>query len=279
MKRALAAGVAALAVGLAATLHASPARAAFELRDASPAALGGVSIDLESESMFEAARLHRGGLRLGASHSALYQVEGLAQERAWIGGEWRWGSISITYSRVGVAGAAESSARVAIQESRASAVELELDAERLDLSIDGEAREGGMTLGGAARARASFPRFDLEVGVAADRILQSRGLDRLSVTPSVPIAVRLRSGSAAVGWVDRWGGDGRRSPRLVLDLPLGGSARLRLGRGELPGRTGAALAVRLRAMEVSAGRMDQSSGEVITGFAVGLVTARAGGGR
>jgi hypothetical protein len=219
------------------------------------------------------------GIWLGASHSSLYQVEGLVQERAWVGVEGRRGAVSLAYAKVGVPGAVESSARLALRESGKRAVTVELDAERLDLAIDGEPREGGWAFGGAARAHVSFPRFELEIAVAADRILQSGGLDRLAVPPSVPLSIRIRSGGAAAAWVDRWDGGGRRSPRLVIDLPVTGAARLRLGRGEAPGRIGAALAVRWGRVEVSAGRMDQSSGGVITGAAIGLIPPVAGGGR
>ena len=266
-----------LGAGLLVVPHA--ARGAFELRDASPAALGAVSIDLESESLFDARDLDRGGIRLGASHASLYQVDGLVQDRAWIGIEGRRGSVSLVCARVGVPGAAESSARLTLRESGAGAVTLELDAERLDLVLDGEPREGGWALGGAARARVSLPRVDLEVAVAADRLLRSGGLDRLDVPPAVPFSIRLRSGGAAAAWVDRWDGTGRQSPRIVLDVPVTAAAVLRFGRGESPGRIGAALAVRWRRIEVSAGRMDQSSGGVITAVAVRLAPLAPGRGR
>jgi len=266
----------ALAAGL---LVPRAANAAFELRDASPAALGGVSIDLESESVLDAKGRPPGGIRLGASHSSLYQVDGLVQERARVEMEGRRGSVSLAYSRVGAPGAVESSARLTLRESGARVVALELNAERLDLALDEEPRQGGWAFGGAARARVSSPRFDLEIAVAADRVLQSGGLDRLAVAPSVPLSIRLRSGGAAAAWVDRWDGSGRRSPRIVLDVPIAGTARLRLGRGESPGRIGAALAVRWGRIEVSAGRLDQSAGGVITGAAVDLTPSAAAGGR
>ena len=256
-----------------------PARAAFELRDASPAALGAVSIDLDSQSLFDEAEPGRGGIRLGASHASLYQVDGLVQDRAWAAIEGRRGSVSLACARVGVPGTTESSARLTLRESGARLVGLELNAERLDLALDGEPHEGGWAFGGAARARVSLPQLDLEVAVAADRVLRSAGLDRLGVPPSVPFSIRLRTGGAAAAWVDRWDGTGRRSPRLVLDLPVGGAARLRLGRGEAPGRIGAALAIRWRRIEVSAGRMDQSAGGVITGAALGMAPPAAFGSR
>ena len=266
-------------VAFAAGLIAPPeARGAFELRDASPAALGAVSIDLESEWLLDAVGPSR-GIRAGASHASLYQVDGLAQDRAWVGIEGRRGSVSLVYARVGVSGAAESSARLMLGESAARSIALELDAERLDLALDGEPQEGGWAFGGAARARVSLPRVDLEVAVAADRVLQSGGLRRLDVPPSVPFSIGLRSGGATAAWVDRWDGTGRRSPRLVLELPVVGAARLRLGRGESPGRIGAALTIRWRRIEVSAGRMDQSAGGVITAAEVELAPAIAGGGR
>jgi hypothetical protein len=251
------------------------AHAAFELRDASPEALGAVSVDVASEPMFDAVGSRRAGIRFGASHSSLYQVEGLAQERVWAGIDGRRASVSLAYAKVGVPGVVESSARLALRESAAHAVALEVDAERLDLALDGEPRDGGWAFGGTVRARVSFPRFDLEISVAADRILQSAGLDRLAVAPSVPVTIRPAGGRGR-GAVTP-GGTGRRSPRLVLDVPVTGAARLRFGRGEAPGRIGAALAIHLSRIEVSAGRMDQSAGGWITGVAIGLVPA--GGGR
>ncbi|HET9940022.1 MAG TPA: hypothetical protein VFR25_02875, partial [Candidatus Eisenbacteria bacterium] len=64
-----AAAVRPLAVTLAAALaFTSPARAAFEVRDGSPAALGAASLDLESVPFFEPA-----GFAASASHTTLYQ--------------------------------------------------------------------------------------------------------------------------------------------------------------------------------------------------------------
>ena len=274
---------AALRVALAAiasTTAPGPALAAFELRDASPAALGAVSTDLAAEQpMFADPPASHLCVRMSASHASLYQTDGLSADRVQLCAEGRPGSISISYARVGVPGAGESSLRFAMRESEANSIALELGVERLDLALDGEEREGGWAFGAAARARVSLSRVGLEIGIGADRLLRDGGLDRLAATSSLPVSIRLRAGGAAASWVDRWEGDGRRSPRFVLDLPIAGVASIRLGRGESPGRVGAAVAVRLRRVEVSAGRLDLSSGGVVTGAALGLVPSADAGGR
>lgn len=260
--------VALLMVAILATIVAAPgvARAAFEVRDTSPAALGAVSIDLDAAPMFDPREGERGGVRVGASHAALYQVEGLAADLAWVGVETGHVTASATYAQVGSPGARENRARVVLRE-RGGSIDLELSVERLQMALEGEPRGGGWTLGAGARTRVVLPRFDLEVSISADRLRRSSGLERFGVTPSIPVTVRIRTNVAALAWVDRWEGDGRRSPRWVLDLPLAGAAWFRLGLGEKPARMGVAFAVRWRRARVSVGRLDQSAGGVISAAA------------
>lgn len=269
--------VARLAVVMIAAIVATPgaARAAFEVRDASPAALGAVSLDLDAAPMFEAGEVERAGVRAGASHAALYQVEGLAADLAWVAVDVGRGAASVSWAQVGVPGVRENRARVALRERGGGSVDLELSVERLDMALEGEPRGGGWAFGGGARTHVTFPRFNIEFSIAADRLLRSSGLRRFDVTPSVPVALRIRTNVAALAWVDRWEGDGRRSPRWVLDLPLARAASIRLGLGEKPGRIGAALAVRWGRAQVSVGRLDQSMGGVISAAALELV-AREG---
>jgi hypothetical protein len=75
-------GGAAHAVALALAVVAFPAlaRAAFEVRDTSPAALGAASLDIVADPFFETV-----GLAASASHVTLYQADGLTSERATIG--------------------------------------------------------------------------------------------------------------------------------------------------------------------------------------------------
>lgn len=251
---------------------AVPALAAFELRDASPAALGAASPDLAAEPMFSAATLDSTGFRVGGSHASLYQIDGLTAECVSAALETRPLSLNFSYSQVGIPGAREFTARVAIGERDGRRIALRLNAERLDFVIEGEAPTGGWALGGAARARITLTRFDVEVQMAADRVLLSGDLSRLGVAPSLPFAFRIWAGNASVAWVDRWERDGRLSPRLVLDMPLGPAARIRFGRGDSPGRTGVSLAIRLKRLELSMGRLDDSSGGVVSGAALSTLS-------
>jgi hypothetical protein len=235
-------------------------------------------MDRDAEPMFGTTAGSPVGVRFGASHASLYEIDGLSADGITVGVECRRASVEFSYARVGVPGVGESRARITVRESSAKPIALEVDAERLDLALEEETTVGGWAFGAAARARISLPRANLEITIAADRLYRSGDLGRLAVTPSVPVSIRIRSGGASVSWIDRWEGDGRRSPRLVLDIPIASVARIRLGRGEAPVRIGAALALRVKRLEVSAGRLDQSTGGVITGAAIEFVTPIACGG-
>ena len=266
-------------VAMLVVANAMPVWAAFEVRDASPAALGAVSVDLDVEPVRVAEEGERFGLFMGASHAALYQVEGLTVERVTIGWEGRVGSASFYYSQVGVPGAREGRARIAVREASGKRIALGLELERLDIALEGEPQVDGWAAGGGVRARLPLGRFDLEVSAAANRLFRSSEIDRLGVSPSVPISIGLRSEFAVARWADRWEGDGRRSPRLVLDVPLARAAWVRFGHGESPGRVGAALGVRLGRVEFSTGRLDASAGGVVSAAALRLLPPRAQGGR
>ncbi len=262
--------------GLIASLALGPegARAAFELRDATPAALGAASADMEPEPMFESTGESRAGLLVSASHASLFQVEGLAADRAAATLQARSISLDLSYSQVGFAAARERRVRLSIQERGARPIAIALDVERLELALEGEPKAEGWAMGGQVRGFRALRSLDLEVAVGADRILRTEGARRLGIGGSLPFAIRVRTRGAALAWVDRWESDGRRSPRLILDFPLGEAARVRLGRGEAPGRIGAAFAVRLNRLEASVGRLDVSDGGVITGVGVALRAPR-----
>ena len=266
-----------LAVAIVAMLlAASPARAAFEVRDGSPAALGAASLDLAPVPFFEPA-----GFAASASHTALYQSEGLTSERATIGFAGRAARVSATWNQLGFPGAREHVLRLDVGETGTRAGLLSVAAERLTLVVDGEPSQGGLAAGVSVLARVALPRGSLECVVACDRLARTAGLADLGVAPSVPFALRIRSDAMALAWMDRWEANGRASPRLVLDLALGPAACVRIARGMAPRRSGAAIALRRGRIEVSAGRLDLDDGGSVGGVALALIAPDRGprGGR
>jgi len=258
---------AALVLALAAVAVPAGAGAAFEVRDTSPAALGAASLDVAAGPFFE-----RTGLAASASHATLYQADGLTSERATIAFGGRAARVSATWNQLGFPGAREHAVRLEVEETGSRALLLSLVAERLALAIDGEPSRGGFTVGASILARATLPRGSVEWVLSGDRIARTAGLGDLGVEPSVPFALRLRSGVLTLAWMDRWEASGRTSPRLVLDLTLGRAARVRMARGLKPGRSGAAIALRRGRIEVSAGRLDQDAGGSIGSVALALVS-------
>ncbi len=262
----------------AAALVAWPAsvRGAFEIRDTSPAALGAASMDLQAPRFFDSGDAPDApgatpGLRCEASHAALYEVEGLSGDRIAAELGPRILALGLAVEQVGGAGAMERTARFAVRERSVRAVSLEAAIERLDLFADGEPRMGGWTLSGAAEAGVPLSSASLEVRVEADRVVRSAALDEMGVRPSFAMTIRVRMPQGSVALLDRWEWDGRRSPRLFVEVPLGGAALIRLARGESPGRTGAALAVRIGRLDAAAGRLDLAWGSAITGLSLGLL--------
>jgi len=262
---------------LAALSMASPARAlaAFEVRDGSPAALGAVSLDLDAEPMLDSAWEGRSSLRLVASHAALLQVEGLTAEQVAATCEIEPASIALSYLQLGVPGQREARTRFHLGEHATRAIALGFDAERLDFALDAEPATGGWSAGVSCRVRVPLRltrgTVEVEMVLVADRLWRSSGLRALGVGSSLPVTVRLRAAGASVAWIDRWESDGRHSPRIVVEVALGRAAKLRMGRGESPGRTGAALAVRLGKVETLVGRLDETMGGSVTGASVGLL--------
>ena len=269
-RRALLALVVAL---LALTLsHATgPARAiaAFELRDASPPALGAVSLDREADPLFEDDA--RRGLGVRASHAALYGVEGLTSEQVAV--SFRTGALRLDLSQtqVGVPGIREGTTRLSMREGGERAVTLSLTLERLVLALEDEPPGSVWALGAGVRGRAVVRGIRGDVSLGADRIVRRGEPGRDAVTPALPWSVRLRSGGASLEIADRWEGDGRTSPRLSFDLRAGGALALRFARGERPGRTGAAAALRVGRIEVSVGRQDDELGGTVSAMAVALL--------
>jgi hypothetical protein len=111
--------------------------------------------------------------------------------------------------------------------------------------------------------------------VDGDRVVRSEGLRRLDVTPAVLFDARLsfapaprgtRGVGIALGY--RWETDGRRSPRIAAEIPLGSSVFVRAARGGGPGRIGISVSAEIGRVAVSAGRMDDAAGGAITSAAI-----------
>lgn len=255
-------------------VSAGPAHAAFEVRDASPAALGLVSMDLDLEAL-GVGHDDDAGVHVGASHASLYQVEGLAADQAWARITGRAFVGALAWSQAGLPGERETRVRVSLRECCAEGIALGVSVERLDMTLEGEPPVGGWAAGGAVRSTFSIRGAALEAMIGADRLLRSASLGRLDIAPSVPVSVQLRAGSAAIAWIDRWESDGVRSPRIVIALVLGETATLRLARGDVPERVGTSISIRLRGFEVSAGRLDLAAGGSVTGFSLAWTGPRA----
>ena len=246
-----------------------PGLAAFEVRDASPAALGSASLDVAAQPLFESA--FDRGLSASASHAALDQADGLTSEQVSVALAGRLARVAATWNQVGFPGAREHTLRATLQEAASRPIALSLSAERLLFAIEGEPGQGGLALGGSVSARVALPRVMLECSLAGDRLACTPGLAPLGVGPSLPFAVRVRASGVSVAWMDRWEASGEASPRLVIDLALGGAARLRMARGIHPVRGGLGLAIRLGRIELSLARLDWGAGGSVGSAAVGLV--------
>ncbi|HET9251689.1 MAG TPA: hypothetical protein VFP58_06190 [Candidatus Eisenbacteria bacterium] len=266
-----------LLVSLAAT--PSMALGAFELRDASPVALGSVSMDREARGFFD--EVPRRGFGFVASHASLHGVEGLASEQARASLDSGALGIDLAHAQTGAPGLREHATRLTLREGAARLVSLSARAERLVLTLEGEPRVEAWTLGAGARGHAPLGSVRLEVEVSADRVWRGGDAERLALAPAVPWSVGLRAQAARLEVADHWEGDGRTSPRLVLDVRAGRLLALRFGRGERPGRTGAAAAVRVRRLEVAVGRWDDEYGGSVSSLSLRLVPgiAESGGKR
>ena len=255
----------------------SVAFAAFELRDASPAALGAVSMDREAREFFDEGA--RRGLGFAASHASLHGVDGLGSEQARASLQSGALRFDLSHAQTGAPGLREHATRLAIREGAARAIALSVRAERLVLALEGEPRVEAWTLGAGARGLAPLGSVQLEIEVSADRVWRGGDAERVAVAPSVPWSIGLRARGAFLEIADHWEGDGRTSPRLSLEVRAGNALAIRFGRGERPGRTGAAAAVRVRRIEVSVGRLDDEYGGSVSSVALRLApstTERAG---
>ena len=252
------------------------ARAAFEIRDASPASLGAASLDRRSSSL--GPRIASPGVRAGAAVTRFHSAAGIEIASLDLAAEDARRAIGLSYTRTGTDFAGETSFRAALGETAARGVALEASVERLDLRVEGERSRGGWAAGGRAVAIVAAGRLDIGVDVGCDRFLKSEELDALGVSPSLPFAISLSGPGGSVAWVDRWESGGGRSPRLVLDVALGEALRLRFARGSDPDRTGFAAGLRLARLEVAAGHLDFDSGIALAGISIRYRVSGGSGG-
>src|SRR5204862_2437762 len=242
---------AALSVLLAAIL-CPPARAAFELRDAGPLALGAASPDGASipsgpwSALADRADSSEPDValswRAGGSRASLFDVEGLEQGQLDLDVGVHRVRFRVDYMAVQGPGSRESSARLTVGERTARAVSLTLAAERLDASAEDGPRLGGWALGARARSRLGSR---IEAWIAGERLLRTRELALAGVAGSVELGAAVHAHGSALTVLDRMEPDQSHSPRVVLDIPLGSAASVRLGRGSAPGRIGASFTVRI----------------------------------
>jgi hypothetical protein len=260
-------------LGVALALSSPPgAHAAFELRDASPASLGAASLEETSGPLFTLEP--DAGLRVAASRASLYETGDLAAQRLSAAGPLSRARVEVAWTQVSAPGARESALSIGVRERGDAPLALGALVERLALAIDGVPGIAGIAAGGCAVARVHARRATIELSAGADRALRSRGLDRLRVRSALTAALVIRAASSRVLYAERWESDGSTSPRFVVDLPIGGAMRVRLGRGGDPGQIGAAVAFRIGRVELTWGRLDLSTGGSITG--VEMAWLRAG---
>lgn len=265
--RARSAARAAGLVGVVLALSGAPgARAAFEVRDASPASLGEASLETAAAPLFAPESETR--TRVAASRASLFETGDLVAQRLSAEGSLVRARVAVAWSQVSAPGARESALSISLRERVDAPLTFGVLVERLALAVDGVPGITGIAAGGCAAARAHARGATIELSVGADRALRSSALGRARVPSALTGALALRSGASRACYAERWEPDGSRSPRLVLDLPMGDAMRVRLGRGGDPGRIGAAVAFRIGRAELTWGRLDFSSGGSITAVEV-----------
>ena len=263
--------------------HPAPADAAFDLRQASPEALGSASMDLPFDLVDDDASVDGSppkGLRVAVSRASLYAVTGLAADRVEAGWLLRPVFIESSWSRTGTPDIAESIASVSIHESAPRSVSLRGRVERLSLGMPLEPGTSGWAAGLGVTARVSARHLAIAAALDGDRVVRSRDLGRLEVRPALLFHARLFVGGTghvggttetrgiAIAVGDRWESDGRRSPRIAAEIPLGSLVAVRAGRGGDPGRIGIAVRARVGRLTVSAGRQDDAGGGAVTSAGV-----------
>jgi len=211
-------------------LHPAPALAAFELRDASPLALGRASTDGAWFPPGEEEGAE--GWSAGACRAALYAADGLSHDQldaAFAGSRF---TARIGCMAVSGPGSRESSARLDLLERAALPVSVGVRLEGLRFAPDEGERWKGFAAGFLGRA-ALGRRLEAWVGV--DRLLRSVSLGRAGVPASLELGVAVRAKNARLTLLDRGEPDGSLAARIALEIPLGPGARLQLARPDRAG--------------------------------------------
>jgi len=265
---------------LLASAAPAPGHAAFELRDAGPAFLGAVSTDGAWLPLYPEPSFAPGGngdssraetpatWRVGGSRASLFDADGLTLDQVDLSLSQRSRAARFDYVALSGPGARESSARLTVEERVPRPVSLALRVERLDFSPQESERWGGWALGG--RARGALGKR-AETWVGADRLLRTSVLSRAGVSASFELGAAIHASAALLAILDRWEPDATHDPRVVLEIPLGDAARLRIGRGGNPGRIGIDLSARIGSLEVAWGRLDYAFGGKVTALRLGIV--------
>jgi len=226
---------------------------AFELRDASPDALGTASTDgawhpfddasgpVLSADPGDSASAGITGIswRAGATRASPFGADALSLNQLDFSLQRNTHALRLEYAALSGPGTGESSVRLEVRERAARPIALALRVERLDFLPDDAEAWGGWALGGCARAVAGGR---LDVWIGGDRILRTRALERGAVRTALELGASWSAGSARAAILDRWEPDGTHGPRMTLEFPLGEAMRVRLGRGSAPGRIGVSLA-------------------------------------
>ncbi len=258
-------------------LPAGTARAAFELGDASPGSLGAAAPEGPRQWLVaDAPGAPPQGFVLALHRASLFQAPDLYADGAtlWLSGTRAAAEFEVEQVSAGVA--RERSLRLRLQESAGRAVGIGVAVERLDLSVAGAPGRGGWAIGVGAFGRARVRGGDFGVVAAADRAMRSRSLAGLGVAASLRIEASCTAAGATVTLADRWGADGGHRPRLSLEIPLGGMARLRVGRSARPAAAGLALAVRAGPWELGVGRLEDPDGSSIVSAEIAIHRAARG---
>jgi hypothetical protein len=144
--------------------HPTPSVAAFDLRRATPEALGAASMDFPFDLLGDPPKTDPSGaaprrVSILASHASLYQVAGLAADRV----QATWGlrpvALELCYERTGTPDIAESIASLSVREPAARAVSLHGRVERLSLNLPQEPETSGWAAGFGVTARARARRL------------------------------------------------------------------------------------------------------------------------
>ncbi|MEK7317107.1 MAG: hypothetical protein AAB011_13070, partial [Candidatus Eisenbacteria bacterium] len=250
-----------------------PARAAFELGDASPGSLGAVSLEGSRRWLLpeRSGDERPTGAVLAFTHATLFAAPALAANSVSVVAARGAVATEFDLLTVGAGPLREQALRLSLSERRAGAVSLRAALERLDLFLPESPTRGGWALSVGAMGRWGRGPCVGTFEALAARAGRSQGLAALGVRPELELRASIASGGLMVALADRRGVRGEGSPRVTVEVPLGAVARLRAGRGSAPARMGFALAVRRGNWLVSTGRLDDASAATVSAVEIAFV--------